>query len=149
MTSIRKRLLIGISALSLAAGACTAYASGPADGMGDGSHDGKRAEHMKQRMEKHIAELHDKLHLNASQEAAWKTYVAKMKPAAPPVRSSRDEFDKMTAPERMEFMLTRMKEHEQKMADHLAATKEFYAVLTPEQKKIFDQNFMHRMHRPH
>lgn len=149
MNSIRKHLLIGISALSLAAGACTAYALGPT-GMGDAPHDGKRAEHMTQRMEKHIAELHDKLHLNASQEGAWKTYIAKMKPAAHPVRPSRDELDKMTAPERMEFMLARMKEHEQRMTDHLAATREFYAVLTPEQKKIFDQNFMPPMqHRRH
>ena len=144
MTSIRKRLLIGISALSLAAGACTAYASG-SDGAEDGPHGGKFAEHMKQRMEKHAAELHDKLHLNASQEAAWNTYITRMKPGTPPAPSKRDELDKMTAPERMEFMLARMKEHEQKMTHRLAATKEFYAVLTPEQKKIFDQNFMPRM----
>ena len=148
MTSIRKRLLIGISALSLATGACTAYAFGP-DGAGAGPHDGRFTEQMKQRMEKHATELHGKLHLNASQEAAWKTYIARMKPATSSTSPNHDEFEKMTAPERMEFMLSRMKEHEQKMADHVAATTEFYAVLTPEQKKIFDQNFMPRMRHPH
>jgi protein CpxP len=141
MTTIRKRL-IGISAIALAAGACAAHAA-------DGERDGKFAERMKARMEKRAAEMHDKLHLNASQEAAWNAYIAKMKPATPPSRPNRAEIDKLTAPERMEFMLSRMKEHEQKMADRVAATKEFYAVLTPEQKKIFDDGFKFGMRHRH
>ena len=142
MTTIRKRLMIGISAITLAAGACAAHAA-------DGERDGKFAEHMKARMEKRAAEMHDKLQLNASQEAAWNAYIAKMKPATPPSRPDRAQLDKMTAPERMEFMLSRMKEHEQKMTERVAATKEFYAVLTPEQKKIFDDGFKFGMRRGH
>ena len=147
MTSIRKRLLIGISAITLAAGACAAQPAG--DRVGGDWQDGRFAEHMKERMEKRAAEMHDKLHLNASQEAAWNAYIAKMKPANPASRPDRAALDKMTAPERMEFMLARMKEHEQKFADRIAATKEFYAVLTPEQKKIFDDGFKFGMRHRH
>jgi hypothetical protein len=147
MTTIRKRLLIGISAITLAAGACAAQAAG--DQAGGGGQDGKFAERMKARMEKRAAELHDKLHLNASQEAAWNAYIARMKPANPPTRPDRAALDKMTAPERMEFMLTRMKEHEQKLADRIAATKDFYAVLSPEQKKTFDDSFKFGMRHRH
>jgi Spy/CpxP family protein refolding chaperone len=146
MTSIRKCLLIGFSAITLAAGACAAQA---ADAQQGGMHDGRFAAHMKANMEKRAAEMHDKLHLDASQETAWNAYIAKMKPANPPSRPDRAALDKMTAPERMEFMLARMKEHEQKMADRIAATKEFYAVLTPEQKKIFDDGFKAGMRHQH
>lgn len=147
MTSIRKRLLIGISAITLAAGACAVQAAG--DQPADGRYDGKFAEHMKARMEKRAAELHDKLHLNASQETAWNAYVARMKPANPPSRPDRAALDKMSAPERMEFMLARMKEHEQKLSDRIAATKDFYAVLTPEQQKIFNDSFKSGMQHRH
>ncbi|HEX7647473.1 MAG TPA: Spy/CpxP family protein refolding chaperone [Noviherbaspirillum sp.] len=149
MTSIRKCLLIGFSAITLAAGACAAQAADNQQGPQGGMHDGRFAEHMKARMEKRAAEMHDKLHLNPSQETAWNAYIAKMKPANPPSRPDRAALDKMTAPERMEFMLARMKEHEQKMADRIAATKEFYAVLTPEQKKIFDDGFKGGMRHQH
>lgn len=44
----------------------------------------------------------------------------------------------MTAPQRMQTMLDRMKEREGKMANQLAALKTFYNKLTPEQQKTFD-----------
>lgn len=144
MTPFRKRLLIGIAALSLGSGAVTAYADMPGDHMGaPGAMDdhGKFGGRMKEHMVRRAAELHDKLKLNASQETAWKTYIAKVKPGEFPARPDPAELDKLTAPERMERMLAHMKDAEKRMADHIAATKEFYAVLTPEQKKIFDDEF--------
>jgi len=148
MKNFRQQLLVGIAVLGFGAGAVTAYADASGhDGMGQehasaGDHQ-KFVEHMKERRAKQEAELHDKLKLNASQEAAWKTWTAKMAPGNRPARPDRAELDKLTAPERMEKMLALMKEHEARMADRIAATKTFYAVLTPEQKKTFDEAFRH------
>jgi Spy/CpxP family protein refolding chaperone len=44
-------------------------------------------------------------------------------------------------------MLAGMKAREERMTAHLAAVKEFYAVLTPEQQKVFDAEFGHPMRR--
>jgi periplasmic protein CpxP/Spy len=148
MKNFRKQLLIGIAALGLGAGAVAAHADGPGcDGMGRGHASAgdhlKFAERMQERMAKRQAELHGKLKLNASQETAWKAYVAKMTPSAHPTRPDRAEFDKLPAPQRMEKMLAMMKDGEARMADRVAATKAFYEVLTPEEKKTFDEEFLH------
>lgn len=143
MMNFRKHLLVGIVTLGLGAGSFAAYAQKPDCGpMGAsyGGHD-RWSERMKERMEKRQAELYDKLKLNANQEAAWTAYVAKLKPGERPARPDRAELDKLSAPERMERMLGFMKEGEKRMTEVLAATKEFYAVLTPEQQKIFNDEF--------
>lgn len=153
MTTFRKRLLIGTTALALAAGSLAAYAGGPGCGpmgMGPASFGGhgKSPERMKEYFEKRQSELHDKLKLNANQESAWNAYIGKIRPTDMPKRPDRAEIDKLSAPERMEKMLGFMKEGEKHMAEKLAATKEFYAVLTPEQQKIFNDEFS-RGHRRH
>jgi Spy/CpxP family protein refolding chaperone len=94
--------------------------------------------------------LHAKLKLTAEQEPAWNTFAEKVKPAAAderPERPDREELAKLTAPERMEAMLAGMKAREERMGAHLAAVKEFYAVLTPEQQKVFDTEFGMPMRR--
>lgn len=149
MTKLRKRLLIGVLAIGLGAGSAAAFADRPDCGpMGYGGH-GKKAEWMKERMEKRAAELHDKLKLNASQESAWQAYLAKMKPADMPARPDRAEMEKLSAPQRMEKMHALMQEREKRMAERVAATKDFYAVLTPEQRKIFDEQFKPGQGRRH
>jgi protein CpxP len=54
----------------------------------------------------------------------------------------RAEMDKLTTPERIDKMQAlhteRMNEHAAMMKKHGDATKAFYAVLSPEQKKTFD-----------
>jgi len=151
MMELRKRLLVGILALGLGAGSLAAYAQMPDSGqMGAPEDHGMSSERMKERMAKRQSELHDKLKLNANQETAWNAYVAKMQPGERPARMSRAEIDKLSAPERMEKMLEFMKVAEKRMTDHLAATKEFYAVLTPEQQKIFNEEFARgRRHHDH
>ncbi len=154
MNTFRKHLLIGLTVAGIGA-ASFAYAAGPDCGpMGAGpaafGERGRSPEKIAARFEKRQAELHDKLKLNANQEGAWKNYIAKVKPAAPQNRPDRAEIEKLTAPERMEMMLGMMQEHEKRMVDRIAATKEFYAVLTPEQQKIFNEEFRfgkgHRRH---
>lgn len=148
MTSFRKHLLIGMAALSFGAVSVASSAQVP-DGvpMGGagmmGDRHGKSGERMKEHMARRAAELHDKLKLNPTQEKAWNAYMDKVKPGEPPVRPDRAELDKLTAPERMERRLAHMKEAEKRMEQHVAATKEFYAMLMPEQKKIFDDAFRH------
>ena len=146
MTTFRKRLLIGLVAVGLAGGSFAAYADKAGCGpMGAGpasfGEHGRSPERMKEHFDKRQGALHDKLKLNANQESAWNAYIAKIRPTDMPKRPDRAEIDKLSAPERMEKMLGFMKEGEKRMADHLAATKEFYAVLTPEQQKTFNDEF--------
>lgn len=150
MTLLRKRLLTAIAALYVGAGSLAAHAQAPAPvpgaPMAPHEHGGDLAQmaaRMKERMAKRQAELHDKLKLNAAQEAAWQTYVSKMQPPSMPQRTDRAEFERLSAPERMERALAHMKEHEQLMESRLAATREFYARLTPEQQKIFNDETAH------
>lgn len=145
MTTIRQQLLIGLTVVGLGIGAATAH-----DGRsGSGHRMGKAgfSEMKTERMEKRAAELQAKLNLNAEQQSAWNNFAAKMKPADRPARPSRTEMAKLPAPERMEKMHEMMKLREQQMANRVAATKEFYAVLTPEQRQTFDAHFSKG--RPH
>lgn len=94
-----------------------------------------------ERMMDHEAEhkkLHDLLKLTAAQEAGWKTFASSMMPAQSTPKESPDDWDKLTTPQRADKMLELSKAHEQHMAAHVAALKTFYAELTLEQQKIFD-----------
>ncbi|MDO9192450.1 MAG: Spy/CpxP family protein refolding chaperone [Undibacterium sp.] len=151
MKSLKNSFFIGLTAVAMATGA-SVYAQSPAPspgpamgkpgGMGmhgpEGMDHAKMAERMKAGMEKHQKELHDKLKLTAAQEPAWKTFTDAIAPEAMAARPDRAAMEKLTAPERMEKMLALSKERQAKMEGHLAALKTFYAVLTPEQKKILD-----------
>src|SRR3569833_1291821 len=151
MRKFRKHLLIGVAALTLGTGTVAAYAEhsgcdGHGPGRGASGGHGIFCERMKQRMEQRINELHAKLKLDATQEAAWKEYVAKMRPEAPPQRPDPAEFEKLTAPERMDKMLALMKQREARMEDRAAATRTFYATHTPPQQQVFNDAFPGRHH---
>jgi hypothetical protein len=100
---------------------------------------GKNAERMEKMHEKHLATLHDKLKLTAQQETAWNKFAANKPMFDKANRPDPAEMQKLNAPQRMEKGVEHMKAMETKMTEHLAALKEFYAVLTPEQQKIFDE----------
>ena len=151
MKSLKNKFFVGLSVVAMSAAASVyAQSSSPSSsapmgnmsGMGmhgpGGMDHAKMAEKMKAGMAKHLAELHDKLKLNAAQEPAWKTFTDAINPGAMPAHPDRAAMEKMTAPERMEKMLALSKERLAKMESRLAALKTFYAVLTPEQKKIVD-----------
>ena len=153
MTTFRKSLLALLLTTGVAAGAFAASAEQPGAGSTGASpaHEHRPSpEQMRERMAKRQAALHDKLKLNANQETAWQSYISRMKPADRPQRSDRAEMEKLSAPERREKMLGMMKQREQRMTERLAATKEFYAVLSPDQQKIFNDEFkMHGGGRSH
>lgn len=104
-------------------------------------------------MEKHLQMLHDKLKIQPAQEAAWKTYMAAIKPlppqAQPPIKPD------ARLPEQLDGHLKMMQQHLDMMQKHVTATKALYQQLTPEQQKQFDQEgqrmqagMQHRMPHP-
>jgi protein CpxP len=139
MNTIRKSIIIGLTVLGLGAGSFAAQAgeAGPArEGM-----------HAKwgERAAMHQKKLHDLLTLTPSQEAAWATYSAATRHEGRGQRGERGErgaWKALPAPARMEKRIDMAKQHIAKMESHLAALNTFYAVLTPAQKKVFDDNSM-------
>ncbi len=152
MKVFHKHLLTGLVVFGLGASVLAAdtnvcdpigpgYGRGRGMGMMDGQDGTKLTERMQQRMNQRQAVLHDKLKLSAEQEVAWKAFVAGASPRATEMWKNRAEMAKLSTPERMEKMLGFMKEREANMTVRLVELKKFYAVLTPEQQKIFDAEF--------
>lgn len=145
MKQLHARMISGF--IAAAALSTAVYAAPPAPEQGGpdrGAMQGMHQEHkggdFKERIARRQAVLHDKLKLTGTQEAAWKTYIAAATPPAPPARPDRAQWEKLSAPERMEKMMTMMKAREGHMATHLAAMKTFYATLSPLQQQIFNDN---------
>lgn len=98
------------------------------------------------RMEKRQAVFKAMLKLTPAQEGAWITFTAAMKPPVETMgkqqRPDPVEMAKLTTPERIDKMKAVRTQHMTEMnaaADKRGeATKAFYAVLTPEQQKVFD-----------
>jgi periplasmic protein CpxP/Spy len=137
MSKSAKMLLAGMAIAALSA---SVYASSE-DGCGYGAHGrmmGWDAVRMEKYHEQHLARLHELLKLTPQQEPAWKKFSAVNPVPDASMRPNPAEMEKLNAPERLEKGLERMKLMEAKMTEHLAAVKEFYAVLTPEQQKVFD-----------
>jgi Spy/CpxP family protein refolding chaperone len=105
---------------------------GPLDGHG--YFHAHRAERMEQRQKI----LHEKLKLSAEQEAGWKKLIDSERSGPWATTTKRDDWAKLTTPERAEKMQERMTAQQAAMAEHLVVLKEFYATLTPAQKKTFD-----------
>jgi hypothetical protein len=137
--------------------------------MGDGSiRDRFQAEkfhekHREERIANRQAMFKAKLKVTPAQESAWSTFAAAIKPPArgasgmgsgmgmgmgmrhdPKVQA---ELEKLTTPERIDKIRAmrqqRMTEMNALMDKRAAATKTFYAVLSSEQKAVFDAISMH------
>jgi Spy/CpxP family protein refolding chaperone len=133
-----KMILAAATVIALSA---SAYAR-DGEGCGFGEHGMDMAKIEKMHAQ-HLAKLHDKLKLTAQQEGAWKKFAAASTPPNKEARPDPAELDKLTAPQRLEKGLEHMKAMETKLGEHLAALKEFYATLTPEQQKTFDEQTTH------
>ena len=152
MKAFHKTLLAGLVAMSLGGSALAAEATMCGDMMGQMQGRGQQmrqmdksqmAERMKMRMEQRHTALHHKLKLTPEQEPAWKSFIAGAKPPMLGMMGlQRADMMKLSAPERMEKMIERMKERQAHMTARLVELKKFYAVLTPEQQKIFDAEMM-------
>ena len=140
MNKFRKLLIVSVAGASLGLGVASAQAE-----HGRCPHGEFDKTKFMEKVQKQQAELHDKLHLRAEQESAWQAFTA----SVPPIPGERPDFEalsKLPAPERMDHILKHMQQRQERVAQRAAAVKALYAVLTPEQQKIFDENFMRRPH---
>jgi hypothetical protein len=139
MHPIVKRSLIVAAILAGIAGiSATAIAQGA--GPQAGGHNGPRVEEMQKRHADHQAKLKTALKITASQEAAWTAFATATapNPGAMQAPIARDDWAKLTTPQRMEKMQAFRAERDAVMAKRMDAVKTFYAALTPEQQKVFD-----------
>jgi Spy/CpxP family protein refolding chaperone len=151
MLKIKTRILAGIAAVSISAVTVAAFAQTPPPPDGPRGH-GPSAEQMarfEQMRSKHQAQMHDKLKITAAQEAGWKLFLDKTRPAPfdRAARPSKEEYAKLSTPERLDKKLEMMRKRESFAEQRIAATKDFYATLSPEQQKTFDVEFDKMEHR--
>lgn len=103
---------------------------------------GYRNEARNSRMAKQHSErlkrLHDTLKLQPEQEAHWQKFQAALE--VPADRGGRPVTQATDTPSRMEQMKEQHQQSGKVLDAHLEAVKTFYATLTPEQKKIFDEH---------
>ena len=99
--------------------------------------------------EKHLETLKTNLKLNSTQDAAWTEWVEKVKGDHKnweEKHKNAESWASLPVPDRMEKMLAFSKEHIARQETRLAATKTFYATLSPEQRKTFDKDFSFEHH---
>jgi periplasmic protein CpxP/Spy len=142
MKTYTKPLAIGLTLLSLTVAGPVLAEEGPAPGGFAAEHGGPWGANRKHFIEERLAQLHKELKLTSAQEADWKTWSDKVnqvraakKEALPDLETLR----KLSAPDRLQKMIEFGKtRHAAAMEDILTATRTFYATLTPEQRKTFD-----------
>jgi protein CpxP len=152
MNTFRKNLLTAVAALSLgsAAFAVQAQDATPQAPAQQGAHAGHRQmptpEQRAAFRAQRIAKLHDELKITPAQESAWNSFVASMQPPAPAVQNrthdrsaDRAAWANMTAPERMAKMIDLQKKRTAALEQRQGALSSFYSVLSPDQKKTFDE----------
>lgn len=165
MKSVFKPLLI--AGLMAGIGFSAIAQSGPMGAMGGGmggqggeqrgmmSHHGMQGKgqmdpaKMEERMAARQAVLKVRLKITSTQEAAWTAFTTAMKPSPDMLKRRADmhaEMGKLTTPERIDKMKAMRGERDAEMDKHAAAVKTLYAVLTPEQKKVFDTQPMRGGH---
>ncbi len=138
MNKLLKMLLAGATIFAVSA---NVYARGgeDCDYMERGAMMRMNPERMEKMHEQHLSRLHEKLKLSAQQETAWKKFAAHEPMRGKMDRPDPDEMEKLNAPQRLEKALEHMRTMEKNLTEHLTALKEFYAVLTPQQQKTFDE----------
>ena len=96
-----------------------------------------------------MSDLKAQLKITTAQEAAWQAFAAQAKAQAASMQAMRAQMqqDTGTAPERMAQRTTAMQQRAAGMATMTNAFGALYAVLTPEQKAIADQNVGMMGHR--
>ncbi|MEJ7804810.1 MAG: Spy/CpxP family protein refolding chaperone [Telluria sp.] len=141
MNTLRNSIIIGMTVLGLGLGGSTLAAK---------AHSGHGAQHEQmhatwgERAAKREQKLQEALKLTPAQASAWTTYAAAVKPQPRTAKGERGAWKTMPAPARMEKRIEMAKQRLTMMEGRLAATTTFYATLSAEQKKAFDDNTVHR-----
>ena len=154
MNALRKNILIGLTVLGMGSAVLPLHAAQEGrqgHAMTQEQRDAKRTEWRAKRGEhfaKRQAKVQEALKLTAAQQPAWAAYQAAIKPQPRlAARGDRADWKAMPAPQRMEKKLEMSKQRIAHMEARLAATKSLYAVLSPEQQKLFDENSKRGGHR--
>lgn len=131
------RVLAASVAIALSAGWITgASAQAPAPADRAAMHERHSMEHMQMKMKERTAKMASRLEIKASQQAAWGDYVkARESMMARPARPARDADAATIARARADFAADMAR----KLAVVSDATAKLQAVLTPEQRKVFDE----------
>ena len=172
MNTIRKNIVIALTALGLAGAAMGVQAQTQAPAAAaEGRHghamsmeqrqakkadrEELRAKRAQARAERQ-AKLREALKLSPAQQPAWDAFVASMTPAHKDraARPDRAQLANMSAPQRLQMRIERQKQRTARMEARLSALNSFYSILTPEQRKVFDEQskqgrggrFHHRGH---
>lgn len=88
-----------------------------------------------------LAQIHAELKLAPAQEADWKIFsdrVAKVHAEKKEAHPDFDAIGKLSAPDRLQKLIDAGKARQAMLEDVLTATKTFYATLSAEQRKVFD-----------
>ena len=141
--SLRLALVAGlVLPLGLAGASFAQDAAAPPPGAAAGEHHPMDRHWDPAQMRAHMAEhLRAILQLQPSQDGALNTFLDAMKPSGgmrDRQGADRDQMEHMTTPERLDRMARHMDEQRTRMMARIAATKQFYAQLTPSQQKAFD-----------
>ncbi|MGF6182959.1 protein CpxP [Massilia sp. UYP32] len=162
MNTLRKNLVIALTAAGLfgATVGAQAQTAAPAEGRPALTAEqrlakkaewqakaGERRAKMEQKRAERQAKLRDALKLNAQQQPAWDAFVASQAPQKKGERAGRGDraaWASLSAPQRMEKQIAMQKERTARMEARLGALNSFYAQLTPEQRKTFDEQAKHR-----
>ena len=102
---------------------------------------------MQERRQAHMAQrvnaLKAQLKLTPEQEPAWNAFVARTQPPqqGPAPRMNREDWSKLTTPERLDKMQALKAERDAHMAQRNDAIRSFYGSLNADQKKVFDDRF--------
>jgi periplasmic protein CpxP/Spy len=127
-------LPLGLATASLAQDAPTNPAAGPPAG----DHHWDPAER-RARMAEHLSAV---LQLQPSQQSALAAYLDALKPPGdmkPQMDQAQGDVDHAPTPERLDRMMARFDQMHARMVARVAATKQFYAQLSPGQQKAFDE----------
>lgn len=95
---------------------------------------------MQERHSKRMSWLKQRLGITTAQEAAWAGFAAAMAPTGRMAaqRPNRSEFRSLTTPQRIDRMRALRDQRNAAMDKRADATKAFYAQLSAEQQKTFD-----------
>lgn len=133
---------LGVSiALMAVAGQAVAQPPAAPPAAPRGAHAGMMQRDPAEMMKRHADKLRAVLQLTPAQEPALQAFLKAMAPPADMMQRMKGEHEamaKLTTPQRLDRMEAMRKEHEAKMDARIAATRAFYAQLTPAQQKAFD-----------
>lgn len=144
MHQLKRQILLATTAIAWWGCAAVAQAqTPPAPPMGcpavQGSMPGHATYKMRHAMQRQQTQLKAALKLSPEQEPAWTQFTQSMQPALHTPRAH-DDWSQLTTPQRIEKMKALKTEHDTVMDQHLSALATFYAALTPDQQKTFDQH---------